>query len=141
MKKDEREKKILRIKVGALVRKNLTRYGVGGDPSIVVYDVPTLGLVRRLRNSTGRFLVEFDNQMNLELRYEDFTYLTNTPEKQVLTRNAQGNMSLGSTRDSFLDSDIQLIGVSDSPSRRNLSRRDYGVEVEVVGVTNSKDSR
>jgi hypothetical protein len=124
MKKDEKEKKILRIKLGALVRKNLTCYGVGGDPSIIVNDVSTLGLVCRLHSSTARFLVEFDNQMRLELRYKDFTYLTNTPEKQVLTRDMHGNMSLESTLDSFLDSDIQLIGVSDSPSRRNLSRRD-----------------
>jgi hypothetical protein len=37
----QKEKMLKRIKVGALVRKNLTRYGVGGDPSIVVHDFPT----------------------------------------------------------------------------------------------------
>jgi hypothetical protein len=142
LRSQQKEKMLKRIKVGALVRKNLTRYGVGGDPSIVVHDVPTLGLVRRLRNSTGRFLVEFDNRMRLELRYEDFTYLTNTPEKRVLAKDDKGNMTVRKEREVILDSDITFLGVSDSPSRKSTYRRDYGVEqdtdeVEVTCVLGS----
>jgi hypothetical protein len=129
--KEMKEKQILKVKVGALVRKNLTRYGVGGDKTIVVHDVPTLGLVKRLRNCTGRFLVEFDNKMRLELRYEDFMYLTNTPEKQVLARGQDGNMTVSNMRDAILDDDIQFLGVSDSPFRKNKARRDYGVNDKV----------
>jgi hypothetical protein len=128
--KIEQEKKEKKVKVGALVRKNLTQYGVGGDKSIVVHDVPTLGLVKRLRNSTRRFLVEFDNDMTLELRYSDFTYLTNTPEKQILGRDANGNMAMTTSRQAVMDNEVTFLGVTDSPIFKNRVRRDYGVDIE-----------
>jgi hypothetical protein len=130
--KAQKEKQIRKIKVGALVRKNLTRYGVGGDRSIVVHDVPTLGLVKRLRNCTGRFLVEFDNKMRLELKYGDFTFLTNTPEKQVLSKGDDGNMTVQKMRETFYgDDEVQLVGVSDSPFMKNRVRRAYGIDKKV----------
>jgi hypothetical protein len=45
------------------------------------------------------------------------------------------------TCDTFLDNGIQFIGVSNSPSKRNPARKDFGVEVEVVEVMKNKDQR
>jgi hypothetical protein len=139
--KDKIEARQKRIKVGALVRKSLTRYGVGGDPTVVVHNVPTLGLVKRLRNCTGRFLVEFDNKMRLELKYCDFTFLSNTPEKRILARDMSGQLTVKITRQAFIDNDVTFLGVTDSPlkkPRRRQSNSNDDSEVEVVKVVKNK---
>jgi hypothetical protein len=121
--KDKIEMREKRIKVGALVRKSLTCYGVGGDPTVVVHNVPTLGPIKRLRNCTGRFLVEFDNKVRLELKACDFTFLSNTPEKRILARDTSDQLTMKNTRQAFIDNDVTFLGVMDSPLKQPCRRK------------------
>lgn len=120
---EERKRLEKKIKIGTLVSKRLTKYGLDGNPDIVVHDVPTLGLVKRLKNCTGRYRIHFDNGMRLNLKSHQFKYLTNFPKRQVLARDEEGDMTVKSARaaivDKGLDSDdsVEVVGVKASPRK------------------------